>query len=175
MKLWPLIVILFIAACSPMQSAHEGLTPMPSLEDLGEEELRAAMDNYLRSSGSPLNSQYEFAFVDLDNNGRRDALVLMKLPYTYWCGWSGCPLLAFRANTDSFSFISRSENVRGPVFVASTSGNGMRDIIIRASGTNTPDRNVMLAFDGNAYTANALGAAQYRANPSTDTMEKLFR
>ena len=175
MKLWSLILMLLIAACSPSPRAQNGLTPMPELEELGEGELRIAMDNYLISSKSPLNSQYEYAFVDLDNNGRRDALVLMKLPYTHWCGWSGCPLLVFRANIDDFSFISRSENIRGPIFVAQTVSNGLRDIVIRASGTNTPDRNVFLSFDGQNYTSNALAAPQYHITPSTETMDKLFR
>jgi len=148
---------------------------MPTLNELGAEELHAAMNNYLKSSGAPLNSQYEFTFVDLDENGRRDALVLMKLPYTYWCGWAGCPLLVFRADAARFSFISRTENVRGPVFIAHSMTNNMRDIILRTSGTNTPDRNVVLNFDGTAYTKNALSAPRYNTYPSSQTMEKFFR
>lgn len=175
MKYLILISIFFISSCAQSNIAQNGLTPMPQNKELDNDAVKAAMNIYLKQQDSPANSAYDIARVDIDGDNRRDALVLIKLPYTYWCDWGGCPLIIFKDNRTKFKFISRTENVRGPLFVAKSRSNGWRDIIVRASGTNTRDRNVKLSFNGIIYPKNSLGAPTYNSQPSSYNMDKFFR
>ncbi|MAZ76578.1 MAG: hypothetical protein CMH31_04665 [Micavibrio sp.] len=148
---------------------------MPSFEEPDDAAVHAAMQSYTKQQSAPINSLYDIARVDLDRDGKRDALVLMKTPHTYWCDWGGCPMLAFQARGKGFKFISRTENVRGPVFVSHDKSSDWRKIITRASGTHISDRNVVLTFNGLTYPQNTLGAPTYGAEPHSRIMDKFFR
>ena len=158
--------------------AHDpgtSLTPMPSFDEPDDTAVHDAMLRYIKQENAPLNSLYDIARVDLDRDGKRDALVLMKTPHTYWCDWGGCPMLTFHARGSKIKFISRTENVRGPVFVSQDKSSKWRKIIMRTSGTNISDRNVVLTFNGVAYPPNTLGAPTYSAEPHSRIMDKFFR
>ena len=168
------LIIVLLTGCSS-QTGQNGLTPMPSFKEPDDAALHSQMQRYIGQQEAPANSQYDMVRVDLDGDDRRDALVLMTLPHTYWCDWGGCPMLVFQARGDSFKFISRTENVRGPVFVSQTRPNNWRKIITRASGTNTQDRNVSLTFNGITYPKNTFGAPTFDAEPHSRIMEKFFK
>ena len=174
MKYLILLTLFFFSACSS-QPSNTGLTPMPSFDEPDDAALHMAIQSYMTFENAPLNSLYDIARVDLDRDGRRDGLVLMKTPHTYWCDWSGCPMIVFQARGSGFKYISRTENVRGPVFVSRDKSSQWRKIITRISGTNTTDRNVTLSFNGITYPQNALGAPTYGAQPHSQIMDKFFR
>lgn len=148
---------------------------MPGFDEPEDAALHTAMRAYIQSENAPANTLYDIARVDLDRDGRRDGLVLMKTPHTYWCDWSGCPLLVFRAKGAGFHYVSRTENVRGPIFVSRDKSSDWRKIIMRVSGTNTHDRNVVLTFNGIRYPQNTLSAPTYGAEPHSQIMDKFFR
>jgi len=171
-----MLLILVLAGCSGgTQTSAPGLTPMPKFQEPNDAALHEAMQRYLKAQNAPAQSMYDIARVDLNGDKRRDGLALMKLPHHYWCDWAGCPLLVFKAGATDFTFQSSTQNVRGPIFISRETSQNWRKIIVRASGSNTPDRNVSLDFNGRAYTKNALSAPTYGANPSSTQMDKFFR
>jgi hypothetical protein len=126
----------------------------------GEAALRLKIKDYIARQKGPANSRYEYSLTDLNGDGRREGLVLFTLPYSYWCGWGGCSLAVFAANSDSFALMSEMTHVRGPIVVAKRTTNGWRDIVLRVSGTNLPDRTVHMTFGSNGYPSNPLGERQ---------------
>lgn len=114
----------------------------------------AAVQDYLASRGAPANSRYEFTRIDLDQDGRRDGIVIMKSPHQYWCSMEGCAMVVFKAANDSFSLVSQVSPVRGPLVVSASETNGWRDMLLRVSGRSwEPSRNVILRYDGHGYPA----------------------
>lgn len=155
------------------------LTPMPeSARDLSNEILVESVTAYLQSRGAPASSQYDYVRADLNGDNKREGLILMKLPHSYWCGWAGCPLFIFTPRMNDFMIMSEIQNVRGPIFIAQEL-NGRkqqwRDIIARASGGKTPDRTVTLSYSATGYTANTLNAPEFNGSVYSKPHQKAFR
>ncbi|MFA5591866.1 MAG: hypothetical protein WC989_00945 [Micavibrio sp.] len=151
-----------LAACSgtareevPVYYAQESAAPV----DPSDGALHAAIQHYLESRGGPKNSQYQYTRMDLNGDGLREGLVLFNLPHSYWCGWSGCTLAVFGAGDDNFMLVSETSRIRGPLFIGGSATNGWEDIAVRLTGTDHPDRNIVLRFDGQSYPENPLNAA----------------
>lgn len=89
------------------------------------------------------------AFVDLNGDDIKDALVLLQGPY--WCGTGGCTLLVFKGGKDSFNFVSRSTLVRGPLLVSDHQTKGWRDLVLEVSGGGLAPKKVVLRFNGHKY------------------------
>lgn len=149
------MALFMLNACSG-NNERTGLTPFPDKKGPSDEKLTEAVADYIQQKGVPANSDYDFARVDLNNDGWRDGIVLFKLPHTYWCGWDGCGMLVLRAKKESFTPISTISNVRGPIYVSSETNNGWRDIIIRISGARMADKNVKLTFNNGQYPQSPL-------------------
>ncbi|MEM9469792.1 MAG: hypothetical protein AAF988_06475 [Pseudomonadota bacterium] len=173
MKWIILSVIIFLSACGG-GAQQSGLTPMPDVQKLGTDEVKAAVNGYLQTEKAPIQSEYDFTFVDLNNDQRHDALILMKLPHHYWCSWSGCPLLVLENKGSYFDVLSRTENIRGPLFVDNEASNNWKNIIARTSGSNTKDRTVKLSYNRNSYDKNSLDAPTYDQILNTMAMQKAF-
>lgn len=153
-----LFCFLGIAALSGCGGGRvSGLTPMPeAVPDPSDAALMEAVRGYVVQQNAPANSRFVYTRVDLNGDGLREGLVLFTAPHTHWCGWGGCSMAVFRARDEGFGFVSEMQRVRGPLIVAESRSNGWRDIIVRVSGTNVPDRNVVMAFDGQVYPSNPL-------------------
>jgi hypothetical protein len=108
---------------------------------------------FLKITGAPVSSSYEYTRVDLNADKRRDALVLLKNPYGRWCDINGCTMLVLRANDDSFSIVNEIRPVRGPLYVSPVRTNGWNDIIMRVDGRRTQTKDVAIRFDGKKYPA----------------------
>lgn len=175
-KILPLLLLcLFLSACGGSTSQNSGLTPLPQSTDLKDEVLFEAIANFLAVRDAPPNSSYDFVRVDLDGDGKREGLVLFKLPHTYWCGWDGCGMAVFKAGAKKFTPMSVINSVRGPVYVRSTGTNGWRDIIIRTSGANMPDKNVVMMFDGRTYPNSPLLSPTLQVPLSSLSVQTYFR
>ena len=70
-------------------ATNQGMTPMPTSSNLSEAKMKEAIATYLKQRKAPPFSEYQFARTDLNGDNRRDAIVLFKVPHTYWCGWDG--------------------------------------------------------------------------------------
>jgi putative lipoprotein len=91
--------------------------------------------------------------MDLNSDGRQDALVLLQNPM-YFCGTGGCTLLVFKGTPSGFAFVSRTTLVRGPLLVSETKTHGWRDLIVEVSGGGMAAKQVVLKFTGSKYPLN---------------------
>ncbi|MCB9989400.1 MAG: hypothetical protein H6868_08750 [Rhodospirillales bacterium] len=168
-----LICLLFIlpllTACgSSSEISGDPLLPLPetSIREPSNSVMLATIDAYVKQQHGPPQSQYQFTRVDLNGDGRRDGIVLMKSPHNHWCDINGCRMLVFRAYDEDFDLISEIAPVRGPLLVSEGSTEGWRDLIIRVSGRSTlQSRDAILRFDGMAYpNSPVLQPAIYASN-----------
>ena len=156
-----LALLLSGCAAGPDSVAYDDgpLTPLPHEfipQDPEDHVLEAAIRDYLVAAKGPASTQYDFTRVDLDGDGRRDALVMMKGPHHYWCGMDGCSLVVFKAANDHFALVSEIFPVRGPLYVSNRiSEEGWKNLIIRVSGQSyAKAKDVALEFDGQTYPRN---------------------
>lgn len=151
-----IFMCLSVAACSTKrESAMDGpLLPMPAaaIRDPGNGEFMATIESYVHGKGGPAQTRYEFTRIDLNGDGRREGIVMLKAPHQYWCGFNGCPMAVFEARNDGFNLMSEISPVRGPLIVSEAKSGGWRDIIVRVSGrTAWETKDVALRFDGRTY------------------------
>lgn len=146
-----LLSTLLLAAC--------GSTPDsggPNYSSIKSEDMVAqrAIREYIAAQNGPANSQFQYVMEDMNGDGTRDVIALINLPYTYWCGMSGCTMAVFEGKQGGFAPVTEITSVYGPVVITDRSTFGWRDLAVRASGTNVRDRDVALQFDGRAYPTN---------------------
>jgi len=167
---------LSLAACGSTEEppiSYEPPAPHAPV-DPTDAQLVAAIQQHLKDINGPLNSQYEYVRVDLNNDGLREGLVLFNLPHTYWCGWSGCAMEVFQAGDNSFKMVSQTDKIRGPIVVGQTSTNGWDDLIVRLSGTEYADQNIVLKYDGNAYPQSPVNQEELPYDIASITGLRLF-
>lgn len=143
--------------------------------DLKDEKLVSAVEGFVAKRGAPPNSDYDFIRTDLNGDGKREGIVLFKLPHTYWCGWDGCGMAVFREDGDHFTPVSAMSGIRGPIHVARAASNGWRDIIVEVSGARMPSKNVILEFDGSTYPSSPMLAQTLYQPVSSMETERFFR
>lgn len=150
------ISIIALQACSTPKVEHRHYTPPPTnrIIDPPDTALAPSMRDVLKRQNQPLSTTYDFHRYDLDNDGRRDALVLIKTPFGYWCNLNGCPLLVMKANNTGFNLVSVTKPVRAPLTISTNKTKGWNDLIVRVSGRENRLKDVALKFDGNAYPIN---------------------
>lgn len=113
-----------------------------------------AISTYLETQNAPSYSRYEYQRIDLNHDGRRDALVLLNAPYYHWCrDDNGCTMVIFKAAGAQFTPVAKIAPVRQPVLIAPSTSNGWSDIIIHVSGRPQKTKDVKLSFDGHSYPA----------------------
>lgn len=164
LKLTSVVVCILLCACAGGSGKNTGLTPLPSVSSGPPDSALAPwISGYIAQTGGPANTQYDYTRIDMNADGRRDALILFKAPYTTWCGWTGCMMLILKAQGDTFELVSEIEGVRGPLIVTKYKTNGWSDLGLRVSGAQMPDRTVILRFDGRGYPGNPAGQASVSA------------
>ena len=180
-SLAPIAAALALAACSDSRAgrsvapvAGEAGRPIPLLQTrppaIGAsvrmatpQGLERAIERYRINAKLPAAS-YRSAGVDLDGDGRAEALVLAE--GEGWCVKTGCTLLVLRKAARGLSPISVIKRVKPPVVVAHTSRLGWRDLYVRTGGGGIRLQTVKLSFSANGYPKNAsvlppyLGAAE---------------
>lgn len=172
-----LSLALFLSACSSSGKSIKTaqLTPMPlPVTEPSDSQLMAFVKSYVEEQQGPANSRFDYTRVDLNGDRRRDALILFKGPHTYWCGWTGCMMIVLKAENETFSLLSELTSVRGPLIVSNLTTNGWKDLVIRVSGTNLPDRNVVMKFDGRSYPSNPAGQTTITARLSNIPGTRIF-
>lgn len=154
-----LMLCVMLAACgkSAPEVAEMPMLPMPVSQvphDPDNDVLARSIAAYVSEAKGPANSQYEFTRIDLDADGRREGIVMMKNPHQFWCGIHGCRMAVFQASDDGFALRSEIAPVRGPLTVSETRTNGWRDLLVMVDGrTGWERKQVALRYDGAAYPA----------------------
>jgi hypothetical protein len=160
-----------LAGCAANGGHDYALTPVPEdPADPTDAQMRQAVMAFLKDSGAPVASEYEFKRVDMDGDRRRDALVLFRSPYGYWCGKDGCTMLVLHARQDDFTLVSSIVPVREPLYVSAKETNGWRDIIVHVSGRWTQTKDVAMQFDGRAYPPHPDHLPAYMQYASNEAM-----
>ena len=147
--------LLITGACqgAPQQdlAIKAPLTPLPELVDPNDFQLQQSVLATLKTMGAPMHSNYDYRRIDLNDDGRRDALVLFKTPYGFWCDKHGCTMLVMEAHNDKFTLVNSIQPVRPPIYSTANQTNGWKDIIIRVSGRWKSAKNVSAKYDGREY------------------------
>jgi len=100
-----MFVLLFLPILAPAFQQQE----VPGLV--------AAIQRYAEKMGEHDTPLFKHALVDLNGDGRVDAIVLLSGPT--WCGSGGCTMLIFRGTKTGFSFVSGSTITNEPIRVSS--------------------------------------------------------
>ena len=93
-------------------------------------------------------ASYKSAYVDLNGDGKDDAVVLLS--GNNWCGSGGCTMLVFKNVSNGYALVSRSTVTREPVRVSSSVYHGWKDLIVSTKGVG----DALMRFDGSAYPGN---------------------
>lgn len=148
---------------------------MPQLIDPPDSAIEEPVAAFIKKQNAPGNSEWDMVRTDLNGDGRRDAIVMFKLPHHYWCGWDGCGMLVLQAQNNGFKPITAISNVRGPIFVSDQKTNNWRDMIVRVSGMNRPDKDIVMAFNGATYPHTPLLGKDLNVPLSVLRTERFFR
>jgi hypothetical protein len=155
-----LCTVFLISSCTTEDRNKQALVTTPSLKpaehkivDPNNEVFVGEVQKYLLSKNAPANSRYEITRIDLDGDGRREGLVHLVAPYSYWCNQFGCTVSVFKAHNNSFTNISEIYPIRGPIIVHKSKTNGWKDLIVRVQGQSLfeKSKNVVLKFNGKGY------------------------
>jgi hypothetical protein len=171
-----IIATLMLSSCAAKAPppAPAPLTPEPTKRiDPEDYVLKLAMQNFLKNSEAPVASDYDFSRIDLNNDGRRDALVILKSPYGYWCGKHGCTMLIMRATNNNFTLINAVQPIREPLYISEDTSHGWKNIATRISGRWTSAKNVTLRFDGKQYPSNPSNLPSEGDEPITNLFQIL--
>jgi len=126
-----------------------------ALTSMHENSLKLFLQNYLRKplSDDDKTIRYSVAFVDLNGDGKEEAIVYIT--GRRWCGSGGCVTLILKRKDDSYGVVSRITITRPPIRVFAHATNGWRNlgIWVQGGGIN-PGYEAELCFDGNSYPRN---------------------
>jgi hypothetical protein len=122
--------------------------------DPSDAQARGAIRAFLEQTAAPVASTYDITRFDLNGDGRREALVLFKTPYGFWCNINGCTMLILEAHDTEFSLVNDVQPIRTPLYVGNTQTNGWKDLIIHVSGRWDPTKDVALKYNGRQYPRN---------------------
>jgi len=100
----------------------------------------------------PSSYEFDFALVDLNDDGIPDAIVLFRGHEN--CGSGGCPLEIFRGIGRGFEFVSGSTISREPIQVLSEKRFGWHSFTVLVSGGGSKPCNALMQFNGQKYPLN---------------------
>ena len=114
------LLVITLSACAGSKNKEiqqdTRLTPIPAtkaVNDPSNSIFMNAIANYVAAKKAPNNSRYEFTRIDLNGDGRREGIVLMKSPHKYWCEEYGCYMAVFEAHNSGFTLLSEITPVPG--------------------------------------------------------------
>ncbi|HZI19942.1 MAG TPA: hypothetical protein VEY09_15265 [Pyrinomonadaceae bacterium] len=147
------------ARCADGPAASRRVRPEASSDAALESAIRSALGGGGEGGGEP--TRYNYNRVDLDGDGRPEALVYVYGPA--WCGSAGCTLLVFKREGGGYRLVSHVSGAENPVVVSDRRTNGWRDLIAHVrwgevEGRTVRDYFAVLHFDGQTYPDQFPGA-----------------
>jgi hypothetical protein len=105
---------------------------------------------------SPLSSDdYDVCFVDLNNDGRLEAIALASLWKTGFAGTGGGTMFVFAGTKDGrYQFISSNAVTRKPIYVRQRTNSGWHDLVVHSSGGDMESSARIMVFGGKGYPTN---------------------
>ena len=141
-------------ACVGVVSIAIGVVvPVNSAQRETDGDARRLLEIFLRSyAENDRTATYNVAFVDLDGDGSREAVVYVE--GRYLCGSGGCHTLVFRSDRSSYRLISAIPMTWPPIRVLEGTTNGWRDLSVWVRGGGLSGYEALLPFDGHSYPTN---------------------
>ncbi|MFK7839045.1 MAG: hypothetical protein AB8B83_01840 [Bdellovibrionales bacterium] len=161
-----LAITTLLIGCTPSTTTNNRVETPTTFKDPTNEQLHEAILNFMKTTGAPVSSTYNFVRFDLDGDKRREAIIMVKAPYGYWCGQHGCVLMVMKAHNNGFTFVNAVQPVREPIFISRAKTNGWNNVVVRISGRWSETKNVLLRFDGKQYPDNPETLSPYPINPA---------
>ena len=143
-----LVVVAMMCAAGGLSSSENGQRTAAGVS------LRASLKNYVSNRWGPPDgdTNYTAKFVDLNGDGRSEAVVLVSGPS--WCGTGGCPLWVLTPRNRSWSMVTQAPIVRAPIRLLPSHSRGWSDL------------SAMLRFDGTRPLYEARLSVNGRLNPT---------
>jgi hypothetical protein len=142
---------------------------IPSSED--DESARRSLRAFLEGFDRDLKGRFTYALVDLNGDGKPEAVVYLM--GNDWCGSGGCTTLILVRDGDSWRLLTKVAISRPPIRVLVTKSNGWRSIGVWVQGGGIqPGYEAELRFDGKTYPANpsTLSARPVTGTPDGETL-----
>ena len=102
--------------------------------------------------GGDWEAHYFDAAVDLDEDGRPEAVALVAGPRV--CGTGGCPVFVFTPLADGYRLVASISVAQPPVRLSPRRSHGWRNLVVGIGGGGLAAGNAELAFDGTSYPGN---------------------
>lgn len=148
------------SACDSTSGWQAGAVSSTSEDSLKRFLQRYAAEHH---SDEDRTSRYCSAFVDLNADGEREALVYLM--GRWWCGSGGCPTLILASDGSTFRLVTRIFITRTPIRVFKESTNGWCNIGVWVQGGGIqPGYEAELRFDGKTYPSNPSTAPARRTH-----------
>ncbi|MBI3895052.1 MAG: hypothetical protein HY313_03885 [Acidobacteria bacterium] len=96
-----------------------------------------------------LEIRYYAAFIDLNDDGKKEAIV--HLVGTPMCGSGGCTTLVLKPEGEGFKIVGDIVAASAPIRVLQKSSHGWRSLSATAGGGGKPFYEAEFPFDGKAY------------------------
>jgi len=103
-------------------------------------------------AGESAAPTYRFAFVDLNDDGIDDAVVLIT--DNQYCGSGGCSCLIFQGVAGGFKFVSSSTITREPILLLTEKKKGWHTLSVFVAGGGAKPGQVMMRFNGKKFPGN---------------------
>ena len=134
------IALLLCSTSSETQSSHAPLIQF--------------LQNYVGQDEADKDARFAAAFVDLKNDGTKEAIVYLSS--SSWCGTGSCTLLIMTPETNSYTLISKIPAVRPPIKILATITKGWHDIsAFVVGGGILSSYDAKISFDGSSYSDHA--------------------
>ena len=131
--------------------------------------LETSLKNYLqryvrevnRSTRDDGELRYFRAFVDLNNDGEKEAIVYLS--GRDWCGTGGCNTHVLSLKNGVWTEVTKITTSRPPITVEDSLTNGWRVLSVLVSGGGiSPGYTAELQFDGKSYPSNPTTPPAYK-------------
>jgi hypothetical protein len=119
--------------------------------DLNQDDV--SVRNFLQDFDSSLKGRFIAAFIDLNGDGKPEAIVYLMS--SQWCGSGGCTTLVLERGSNSWRIVSEVSITWPPIRVLRMKFNGWRSVAVWVQGGGIqPGYEGELRFDGKTYPTN---------------------
>jgi hypothetical protein len=116
---------------------------------------------------------FEYALVDLNDDGILDAVVL--LTGQFWCGSGGCSMLILRGRAGGFSVVSTSTISNQPIKVSPERHHGWHTLLVSMRGGGIRPGYGVMPFNGRKYPVSPSEEARAAATQVDAAIPLTFR
>ncbi len=146
------LVVLILGSTAPAVRAFSQLTPLPrDPSPTREELLKEFLREQVRKKHFPGedDTRYARAFVDLNGDGKKEAIVFLM--GRWWCGSGGCATLVLTPEAATWRVVAMVVTTDTPIRVLTARSKGWRNITVWTHDPGAPPYEAELQFDGTTY------------------------